>query len=161
VGGRAFIVPGAIALEWARAFVLFAREAQAETPVRRNGFYKASRADLARVFASSRSATACGGVIFKRSDHFHAQGVRRAPLADPLDLRYRHARVRRLPDRCGGAAVRRLVARPPSAQVGVIPVVALQVPLLALAGTTESYLMLATVVAMMFFVFGQIPITTP
>src|SRR5947207_113921 len=39
-----------------------------------------------------------------------------------------------------------------------VPVVALQVPLLALAGTTESYLMLATAVAMMFFVFGQIPI---
>jgi len=32
------------------------------------------------------------------------------------------------------------------------------VPLLALAGTTENYLMLAPPVAMMFFVFGQIPI---
>jgi len=39
-----------------------------------------------------------------------------------------------------------------------VPVVALQVPLLALAGTMDNYLMLATAVAMMFFVFGQIPI---
>ena len=39
-----------------------------------------------------------------------------------------------------------------------VPVVALQVPLLVLAGTTENYLMLLVAVAMMFFVFGQIPI---
>jgi MFS family permease len=39
-----------------------------------------------------------------------------------------------------------------------VPVVALQVPLLALAGTMDNYAMLATAVAMMFFVFGQIPI---
>jgi len=39
-----------------------------------------------------------------------------------------------------------------------VPVVALQVPLLLLAGTTQNYLMLLVAVAMMFFVFGQIPI---
>jgi hypothetical protein len=37
-------------------------------------------------------------------------------------------------------------------------VVALQVPLLVLAGTTENAAMLLVAVAMMFFVFGQIPI---
>jgi MFS family permease len=39
-----------------------------------------------------------------------------------------------------------------------VPVVALQVPLLVLAGTTENTMMLLVAVAMMFFVFGQIPI---
>jgi MFS family permease len=39
-----------------------------------------------------------------------------------------------------------------------VPVVALQVPLLILAGTAENYAMLLVAVAMMFFVFGQIPI---
>src|SRR6266700_1127274 len=39
-----------------------------------------------------------------------------------------------------------------------VPVVALQVPLLLAAGTTENALMLLVAVAMMFFVFGQIPI---
>ena len=34
----------------------------------------------------------------------------------------------------------------------------LQVPLLWLAGTTENWMMLGVAVAMMFFVFGQIPI---
>src|SRR5207302_4751782 len=58
VGWRAaFIVPGAIALGVGAAFVLFTSEAQAETPVRRSGFYKTSRADLARVFAVLTVAT--------------------------------------------------------------------------------------------------------
>jgi MFS family permease len=39
-----------------------------------------------------------------------------------------------------------------------VPVVALQVPLLLLAATTDNALMLLVAVAMMFFVFGQIPI---
>jgi len=37
-------------------------------------------------------------------------------------------------------------------------VTALQVPLLFLAGTMQNYLMLAVALAMMFFVFGQVPI---
>src|SRR5204862_122835 len=55
---------GLIALGVGAAFVLFTSETQAETPLRRSGFYKASRADLARVFAVLTVATACGGVIF-------------------------------------------------------------------------------------------------
>jgi MFS family permease len=39
-----------------------------------------------------------------------------------------------------------------------VPVVALQVPLLLLAASTENYAMLAVALAMMFFVFGQVPI---
>ena len=39
-----------------------------------------------------------------------------------------------------------------------VPVVALQVPLLLAAGSLQGYAMLACAVAMMFFVFGQIPI---
>jgi MFS family permease len=39
-----------------------------------------------------------------------------------------------------------------------VPVVALQVPLLVLAGVADNVAMLLVAVAMMFFVFGQIPI---
>ena len=39
-----------------------------------------------------------------------------------------------------------------------VPIVALQVPLLIAAGSLQGYAMLACAVAMMFFVFGQIPI---
>ena len=40
----------------------------------------------------------------------------------------------------------------------LVPVVAMQVPLLFLAGSMENYAMLVVAFAMMFFVFGQIPI---
>jgi MFS family permease len=39
-----------------------------------------------------------------------------------------------------------------------VPVVALQAPLLFIAGSVENYAMLLVALAMMFFVFGQIPI---
>ena len=39
-----------------------------------------------------------------------------------------------------------------------VPVVALQAPLLFLAGSVENYAMLLVALAMMFFIFGQIPI---
>src|SRR5436309_13983120 len=67
VGWRAaFSVPGLIALGVGAAFVLFAREAQAETPVRRSGVYRSARADTARVLPVPTVATACGRVILDR-----------------------------------------------------------------------------------------------
>ena len=39
-----------------------------------------------------------------------------------------------------------------------LPIAALQAPFLFLAGSVDNYLMLATAIAMMFLVFGQIPI---
>jgi len=160
VGWRAaFIVPGAIALGVGAAFVLFTSEAQAETPVRRSGFYKTSRADLARVFAVLTVATACSGVIF------NAATISMPKVFDERLSALTHSTFGIGMLVCGVyliAAVAQLCVgwwldRRPLKSV-FVPVVALQVPLLALAGTTESYLMLATAVAMMFFVFGQIPI---
>ncbi len=40
----------------------------------------------------------------------------------------------------------------------LVPVVGLQVPLLLAAAFSDNYLMLLTALAMMFFIFGQIPI---
>src|SRR5207253_8365304 len=132
---------------------------QAETPVRRSGFYKTSRADLARVFAVPTVATACSGVIF------NAATISMPKVFDERLSALTHSTFGIGMLVCGVyliAAVAQLCVgwwldRRPLKSV-FVPVVALQVPLLALAGTTESYLMLATAVAMMFFVFGQIPI---
>src|SRR3989442_668794 len=75
IGWRAaFIVPGAIAPGVGAAFVLFGRGAQAAEPPRRNGVYKASRADLARVFAVLTVATACGGGVFNAATISMPQG---------------------------------------------------------------------------------------
>ncbi|HKW36841.1 MAG TPA: MFS transporter [Burkholderiales bacterium] len=156
----AFIVPGAIALGVGVAFALTVRGAQATAPARKTGgAVKLSRADLARVFGVLTVATACGGVIF------NATTISMPKVFDE--------RLTALTSSTLGIGVLvcgvYLVAAMAQLCVGwwldrrslksvFVPVVALQVPLLALAGTMDNYLMLATAVAMMFFVFGQIPI---
>src|SRR5204863_87703 len=110
-------------------------------------------------FPRAGAATACGGVIF------NAATISMPKVFDERLSALTHSTFGIGMLVCGVyliAAVAQLCVgwwldRRPLKSV-FVPVVALQVPLLALAGTTESYLMLATAVAMMFFVFGQIPI---
>src|SRR2546427_663415 len=160
VGWRAaFIVPGAIALAVGAAFAFFAREAPGGTPTRRTGPYRIPRADLARVFAVLTVATACGGVIF------NATTISMPKVFEERLSALTHSTFGVGMLVCGVyllAAMAQLCVGwwldRRSLKAVFVPVVALQVPLLLLAGTTENYLMLATAVAMMFFVFGQIPI---
>jgi len=159
VGWRAaFIVPGAIAIAVGAAFVRLPREAQGRAQAARPAA-RLSRADLARVFAILTVATACGGVIF------NATTISMPKVFDERLAALTHSTLGIGILVCGVY----LIAAMAQLCVGwwldrhslksvFVPVVALQVPLFALAGTTESYFMLATAVAMMFFVFGQIPI---
>jgi MFS family permease len=156
----AFIVPGAIAIVVGIAFVVIARGAQGGMPARKAAAAaKLSRADLARVFGVLTVATACGGVIF------NATTISMPKVFDE--------RLSALTQSTLGVGVLvcgvYLIAAMAQLCVGwwldrrslksvFVPVVALQVPLLLIAGTMDNYLMLATAVAMMFFVFGQIPI---
>jgi len=155
----AFIVPGAAAMALGVGFVLQRREAPGKAPPRRPGAVGLSRADLARVFGVLTVATACGGVIF------NATTVSMPKVFDE--------RLSALTQSTFGIGILvcgvYLIAAMAQLCVGwwldrrslksvFVPVAALQVPLLALAGTTDGYFMLATAVAMMFFVFGQIPI---
>jgi MFS family permease len=156
----AFIVPGALALGAGVVFALAVRGAQAGAPARKpEGAARLSRVDLARVFGVLTVATACGGVIF------NATTISMPKVFDE--------RLTALTSSTFGIGILvcgvYLIAAMAQLCVGwwldrrslksvFVPVVALQVPLLALAGTMDNYLMLATAVAMMFFVFGQIPI---
>jgi MFS family permease len=156
----AFIVPGAIAIGVGVAFAIVVRGAQGTAAARKSvPAAKLSRADLARVFGVLTVATACGGVIF------NATTISMPKVFDE--------RLTALTSSTLGIGILvcgvYLIAAMAQLFVGwwldrrslksvFVPVVALQVPLLALAGTMDSYLMLATAVAMMFFVFGQIPI---
>jgi MFS family permease len=156
----AFIVPGVIALAAGAAFVIVARGAPGAAPARKTAAAaRLSRADLARVFGVLTVATACGGVIF------NATTISMPKVFDE--------RLTALTSSTLGIGVLvcgvYLIAAMAQLCVGwwldrrslksvFVPVVALQVPLLALAGTMDNYAMLATAVAMMFFVFGQIPI---
>ena len=155
----AFIVPGAIAIAVGAAFLRLPRAAQDKAPARRPPAARLSRADLARVFAILTVATACGGVIFNATT---------ISMPKVFDQRLSALTQSTLGI---GALVCGVYLIAAMAQLCVgwwldrrslkrvfVPVVALQVPLLVLAGTAESYAMLLVAVAMMFFVFGQIPI---
>jgi MFS family permease len=155
----AFIVPGAIAICAGVAFALLGREAPRGVPARRAAQARLSRADLARVFAVLTVATACGGVIF------NATTISMPKVFDERLVALTHSTFGIGILVCGVyliAAMAQLCVGwwldHKSLKSVFVPVVALQVPLLALAGTMDNYLMLATAVAMMFFVFGQIPI---
>ncbi|HZT63732.1 MAG TPA: MFS transporter [Burkholderiales bacterium] len=156
----AFIVPGVIALGVGVVFAFGARSAPGVTAARKPAApAKLSRADLARVFGVLTVATACGGVIFNATtismpkvfdERLTALTSSTLGIGMLVCGVYLIAAMAQL---CVGWWLDRR-----SLKSVFVPVVALQVPLLLLAGTMENYLMLATAVAMMFFVFGQIPI---
>jgi MFS family permease len=156
----AFIVPGALAIAAGVAFAMAVRGAQVGVPARKAAATaKLSRADLARVFGVLTVATACGGVIFNATtismpkvfdERLTALTSSTLGIGMLVCGVYLIAAMAQL---CVGWWLDRR-----SLKSVFVPVVALQVPLLLLAGTMENYLMLATAVAMMFFVFGQIPI---
>jgi len=156
----AFIVPGALAIAAGVAFAVAVRGAQVGAPARKAAAAaKLSRGDLARVFGVLTVATACGGVIFNATtismpkvfdERLTALTSSTLGIGMLVCGVYLIAAMAQL---CVGWWLDRR-----SLKSVFVPVVALQVPLLLLAGTMENYLMLATAVAMMFFVFGQIPI---
>jgi MFS family permease len=156
----AFIVPGMLAIAAGAAFAMAVRGAQVGVPARKAAAAaKLSRADLARVFGVLTVATACGGVIFNATtismpkvfdERLTALTSSTLGIGMLVCGVYLIAAMAQL---CVGWWLDRR-----SLKSVFVPVVALQVPLLLLAGTMENYLMLATAVAMMFFVFGQIPI---
>jgi MFS family permease len=160
VGWRAaFIAPGAIAIAVGAAFSLSARREPQRAPARRIEPRPVSRAVLARVFGVLTVATVCGGVIFNSTT------ISMPKVFDERLSALVHSTLGIGLLVCGVY----LIAAMAQLCVGwwldrrslksvFVPVVALQVPLLALAGTADNTLMLIVAVAMMFFVFGQIPI---
>jgi MFS family permease len=154
------LLAGALAIAAGVAFAMAVRGAQVGAPARKGAAAaKLSRADLARVFGVLTVATACGGVIFNATtismpkvfdERLTALTSSTLGIGMLVCGVYLIAAMAQL---CVGWWLDRR-----SLKSVFVPVVALQVPLLLLAGTMENYLMLATAVAMMFFVFGQIPI---
>ena len=116
-------------------------------------------ATIVRVFAVLLVATACGGVIFNATtiampkvfeERLSALaqstfGIGALVCAVYVIAAFSQYCVGRLIDKVSVRAV-------------FVPVALMQVPLLLLAATLENWAMLIVAVAMMFFVFGQIPI---
>jgi MFS family permease len=160
VGWRwAFIVPGLLSVAIG---ALFARQKlhAAATPVQaRPAPQRLPRALFARVFVVLTISIVCNGVIFN-STTISMPRVFYERLAGLTQSTFGVGALV-----CGVYAIAamaqlivgRLIDRRPVRGVFAV-VMALQVPLLFLAGTMQDYLMLAVALAMMFAVFGQVPI---
>jgi MFS family permease len=155
----AFFVPGVVAIACGFGFLAASRGVTLAKPAPKKGEARVPRAVLARVFLIVAVATACGGVIF------NATTVSMPKVFDE--------RLSALTDTTFGigllVCITYLIAAMAQLLVGwwmdkrslkgvFVVVAALQVPLLFAAGSMAGYGMLFVAVAMMFFVFGQIPI---
>ena len=156
----AFIVPGVISIAIGVGFMLLVPDPGKQARVQRAGGPPVhSRAVLLRVFAILLITTICGGIIFNSTTVAMPKvfDQRLTALVDTtlgigvlISVVYSIAAMAQL---IVGYFLDRY-----SIKAVFVPVVALQVPLLLLAGSTENYAMLAVALAMMFFVFGQVPI---
>lgn len=156
----AFIVPGLAAAGVGIAFALLVPREPKRAPVaRRAGQVVIPRNTLARVFGILIVATVCGGVIFNSTTIAMPKvfDTRLSALTNTtlgigvlVSMVYAFAAMAQL-------VVGHLLDRGTIKWV-FVPIVALQVPLLFFAGSLENYAMLAIALAMMFFIFGQVPI---
>ncbi len=155
----AFFVPGVLCIAAGFGFVRAARGVELRKGTAKKTEARIPRALLARVFLIVAVATACGGLIFNATTVSMPKvfDERLASLAGTnfgigllVSATYLIAAMAQL--LVGWWMDRKSVK-------SVFVVVALmQVPLLLAAGSLQGYAMLAVAVAMMFFVFGQIPI---
>ena len=156
----AFIVPGAVSVAVGIAFARMVPEARIEGRrsggAARTGF---SRGLLLRVFAVLTVTTLFGGVIFNSTtiampkifdERLGALVSTTLGIGILVSLVYTFAAAAQL-------VVGHLLDRGALKSV-LIAVVGLQMPLLLAAAYFDNYLMLVVALAMMFFVFGQIPI---
>jgi MFS family permease len=161
VGWRAaFIVPGVIAIATGIAFALLVPgDLGRAKPQRKAPGRVFPRGVLVHVFTVMAIATLCGGVIFNATtvampkvfdERLAGLVTTTLGIGVLVSLVYAFAALAQL---CVGWWIDRHTLKSV-----FVPVVALQVPLLFLAGASQHIAMLLVALAMMFFVFGQIPI---
>ena len=156
----AFIIPGLISIALGVGFLLLVPDPGKQARAQRAaGAPLHTRAVLLRVFGILLVTTMCGGIIFNSTTVAMPKvfDERLAALVNTtlgigvlISIVYAIAAMAQL-------IVGYFLDRFPIKTV-FVPVVALQAPLLILAGSTENYAMLAVALAMMFFIFGQVPI---
>ena len=156
----AFLIPGAVAIAVGIAFAIMVPPTPkaAQRPRRADGV-AISRNTLLRVFAILTVSTICGGIIFNATtvsmpkvfdERLTALTQTTLGIGVLVSLIYAFAAMAQL-------LVGYLIDRHSIRSV-FVPVVALQAPLLFVAGSVENYAMLVVALAMMFFIFGQVPI---
>jgi MFS family permease len=156
----AFLIPGAVAIAVGIAFAMIVTPTPwPEQRSARTDRVAISRNTLLRVFAILTVSTICGGIIFNATtvsmpkvfdERVAALTQTTLGIGVLVSLIYAFAAMAQL-------LVGYLIDRHSIRSV-FVPVVALQAPLLFVAGSVENYAMLAVALAMMFFIFGQVPI---
>ena len=155
----AFIVPGLLSIGIGALFARLQHHSAVTSVQARPAPQRLPRVLFARVFVVLTISIICNGVIFN-STTISMPRVFYERLADLTQSTlgigalvcsvYAVAAMSQL-------VVGWLIDRRPVRGVFAV-VMGMQVPLLFLAGTMQNYLMLAVALAMMFFVFGQVPI---
>jgi MFS family permease len=155
----AFIVPGIFSILSGLAFWYFAPATEVAGSVAKKPVSALPRAVLARVFGVVLVTTICGGIIFnattvampklfdQRLDAIVGTNFGIGTLVALVFLLAAFAQL----------LVGNLIDRMSLYRV-FLPIAAMQAPFLFLAGMVDGYLMIVVAIAMMFFVFGQIPI---
>lgn len=155
----AFIVPGVLTIALGFAFLAAARREPPTAVVARKAEVRLPRALLARVFAVLCVAVVANGIIFNActvampkvfDERLKALTDTTFGIGVLVCITYLIAAMAQL-------AVGHLIDRRPIKGVFVTVLVA-QVPLLYVAATLSNFGMLVVATAMMFAVFGQIPI---
>lgn len=156
----AFIIPGVISVAIGIAFaVLVPSDVGSAKPVRKAPTHVFPRAVLLHVFLVMAIATTAGGLIFNATtvampkvfdERLGGLVTSTLGIGVLVSLVYAFAALAQL---CVGWWIDHR-----SIKSAFVPVVALQVPLLLLAGASEHITMVVVALGMMFFVFGQIPI---
>ncbi|MGQ0663412.1 MAG: MFS transporter [Pseudomonadota bacterium] len=155
----AFIVPGAISIALGVGFAVGVPRLALAAEAAAGPGPRMAREAVVRAFFVVLVASACGGVIFNATtvampkvfdERLAALTETTTGIGALVSVVYVLAAIAQL-------IVGRLIDRHPMRSV-FVPVAAAQVPLLWLAGSADNYLMLAVAIAMMFFVFGQLPI---
>ncbi|HMO49299.1 MAG TPA: MFS transporter [Rubrivivax sp.] len=157
----AFAIPGLAAIACGLVFAAVCPQ-ETEAPAKRSTKARVSLAPaaLARVFAVMTAASVTGGLLFNFTTNGNAQflGERfRGIVEDPARLGMMLAGVYALAS-LAQVVVGRLIDR-----VALKPlylgIVALQIPLLALAAFAQGWWMLVLLLAVMVVIFGSIPFT--
>ena len=158
----AFVVPGLVSIAFGVAFAVLVDKdvGQAKSARKAQGAAGGlSRGMLARVFSILAVTTVCGGFIFNSTtiampkvfdERLTALTNTTLGIGVLVALVYAFAAVAQL-------VVGHYLDRRSIKQV-FVPIAAFQVPLLLIAGSVDNYLMLMVALAMMFFIFGQVPI---
>lgn len=155
----AFIVPGVFSVALGIWFAVAVPRALADAAPAKKTSKPVAQVDRARVFAVLVVATVCGGVIFNATTVAMPK-IFDERLSDLTNSAFGVGAfvcvvyvLAALAQLCVGRMIDR-----GSLRAVFIPIAMMQAPLLFLAGSTTDWAMLTVATAMMFFVFGQIPI---